>query len=290
MRLAAICAIYGGYDLIPPVPDGFDDCVLVTDAPVRTGWRNVVVPSGERPILAAKLPKFLPDDFTDCEASVWMDGSAHIRDGRFAALVRQILVEDELVLWEHPEDRDCLYQEAAHCYSWSRYAGEPLREQVAAYREAGMPEHFGLWAAGCIARRHTPAMRALGEAWLEENRRWSIQDQISLPYLLWRSGIRPGSFGVDQLENDLVDWMPHAGEIRGMRASILELESRIIALEGHCGALERQLEISEERYARLIGRRSVQLVLRLTAPIAPLLRRLAGRRNPPGGEVGTGRG
>ena len=42
MRLAAVCAIYGGYDLIPPVPEGVDDAVLVTDVPVRSGWRNVV--------------------------------------------------------------------------------------------------------------------------------------------------------------------------------------------------------------------------------------------------------
>ena len=274
MRLAAVCAVYGGYDLIPPVPEGFDDCVLVTDVPVRTGWRNVVVASQDRPILAAKLPKFLPDDFTDCEASCWIDGSIHVRDGRFSVLVRRLLRDHELVLWEHPEDRDCLYDEAAHCWDWPRYAAEPLREQTAAYRAEGMPEHFGLWAAGCIARRHTTRMRALGEAWLDENRRWSIQDQVSLPYLLWREGIEPGTFGVPQLENDLVDRVPHADEIRSMRSRTLALESRIIALEGHTGALERQLAISEERYRRLVGRRSVRAALRLTGLLAPLLRPL----------------
>ena len=272
MRLAAICAVYGGYDLIPPVPDGFDDCVLVTDVPVRTGWRNVVVPSDAHPRLAAKVPRCLPDDFTSCEASVWMDGSAHIRDGRFAALVRERLLTDELVLWAHPEDRDCLYQEAAHCWDWPKYATEPLREQVAAYRAEGMPEHFGLWATGCVARRHTPAMRALGEAWLEENRRWSIQDQVSLPYLLWRSGIRPGSFGVDQLDNDLVDWVPHADQVRGMRGQVLGLESRIIHLQ-HDVAVERDGRLdAEERFERLRRRRIVRISLALAEAAAPAFR------------------
>ncbi len=278
MRLAAICAIYGGYDLIPPVPDGFDDCVLVTDAPVRTGWRNVVVPSGERPILAAKLPKFLPDDFTDCEASCWIDGSIHVRDGRFAELVRRSLADDELVLWDHPEDRDCLYQEAAHCWDWPRYATEPLREQVAHYRSQGMPEHFGLWAATCIARRHTDSMREFGRRWLEENRRWSIQDQVSLPYLLWRLGVEPGTFGLDQLNNDLVDWIPHAAEVRSHRERILGLEHRILVLEHDLAAEASARAEAEEQFRRLRGRRIVRAALRLARMSAPLLRRRSRRR------------
>lgn len=274
MRLAAVCAIYGGYDLIPPVPEGFDDCVLVTDVPVRTGWRNVVLHSEGHPRLAAKLPRCLPEDFTSCDASVWMDGSAHIRDGRFAALVRRLLAQHELVLWEHPEDRDCLYEEAAHCWDWPKYAAEPLREQVAAYRAAGMPEHFGLWATGCVARRHTPRMRALGEAWLEENRRWSIQDQVSLPFLLWREGIEPGSFGLDQLDNDLVDWMPHAEAVRGMRQQVLGLESTIIHLR-HDLDVERTLRSeAEARFDRLRSRRSVRTALRIAGLAAPVITRL----------------
>ena len=284
MRLAAVCAVYGGYDLIPPVPEGFDDCVLVTDVPVRTGWRNVVIPSDLPPRLAAKLPRCLPDDFTACEASVWMDGSAHVRDGRFATVVRGLLEAHDLVLWRHPEDRDCLYQEAAHCWDWPKYAAEPLREQIAAYRDEGMPEHFGLWATGCVARRHTSRMRSLGEAWLAENRRWSIQDQVSLPYLLWREGIRPGEFGLDQLENDLVSWVPHAEEIRGVRQRILALESRIIHLE-HDHASERRLrEEAEERFDRLRGRRGVRVALRSASLAAPLLRLLRGS------SAGRGRG
>lgn len=272
MRLAAICGIYGGFDLIPPVPEGFDDCVLVTDVPVRTGWRNVVLPSSEPPRLAAKLPRCLPEDFTDCDASVWMDGSAHVRDGRFAALARELLGQHQLVLWDHPEDRDCLYQEAAHCWDWPKYAAEPLRDQVRAYRDAGMPEHFGLWATGCIARRHTPEMRALGEAWLEENRRWSIQDQVSLPYLLWKLRIEPASFGVDQLENDLLDWIPHAEQVRGTRLHVLELEAEIIRLGGEVEVERTRRLEADARYKRLLNRRLVRLALRIAALFAPVFR------------------
>jgi hypothetical protein len=270
VRIAAVCAIYGGYDLVPPVPPGFDDAVLVTDRPVVSDWRNVVVPSGEHPRLAAKLPRCRPDRFTDADASMWMDGTLHVRDERLAATVRRLLDEHDLVLWRHPEDRDDLYQEAAHCRDWPKYRDEPLDAQVAAYRAEGVPEHGGLWATGTIARRHTAAMASLGDAWLEEMRRWTIQDQVSLPAVLWRRGVRPAAFPFDQYDNDLVDWVPHAADLRAQREHILDLERTIIHLEGEALHLRTQHAALE----RTLGRRSVRLALRLTGSIAPLARAL----------------
>ena len=277
MRLAAVCAIYGGYDLIPPVPEGVDDAVLVTDVPVRSGWRNVVEPSGARPRLAAKRPKVRPDLYTDCEASLWMDGSVHILDDRFVRLVREKLEEHELVLWDHPEDRDCFLEEARHCHDWPKYRDGPLLAQAEHYLAEGMPEHFGLWATGSIARRHTDRMRAFGDAWLDEMERWTIKDQVSLPYLLWREGIEPGTFGIDQLENDMVVVMAHAQELRNHRTTILDLESRIIHLEGDLYWVRADLEKERAEHERLRRRRLVRLALRLASFARPVFRLLRGR-------------
>lgn len=277
MRLAAVCAIYGGYDLIPPVPDGVDDAVLVTDVPVRSGWRNVVEPSGAHPRLAAKRPKVRPDLYTDCEASLWMDGSVHVLDDRFIRLVREKLEQHELVLWDHPEDRDCLLQEAQHCHSWPKYRDGPLLAQANHYLSQGMPEHFGLWAATCIARLHTDRMRAFGDAWHEEMERWTIQDQVSLPFLLWREGIGPGSFGIDQLDNDMVAWVDHADAIRNHRTTILSLESRIIHLEDDLRWVRADLEKERSEHERLRSRRLVRSALWLASLVRPVLRVLGPR-------------
>ena len=43
--------------------------------------------------LAAKRPKFRPDLYADYEASLRIDGAAHVRDDRFARLVRERLVQ-----------------------------------------------------------------------------------------------------------------------------------------------------------------------------------------------------
>jgi hypothetical protein len=207
-----------------------------------------------------------------------MDGSVHILDERFIELVRDRLQTHEIVLWDHPEDRDCMLQEAQHCHDWPKYRDGPLLEQAAHYLNLGMPEHFGLWATTCVARRHTDRMAALGDAWLDEMYRWTIQDQVSLPYLLWREGIVPGTFGIDQLENDMVAWVPHAQEIRDHRRTVLGLESEIIRLGGEVDWLRGELGKVETQLAQVRGRRAI----RLSNAVGRRLRRarrLLGRSN-----------
>ncbi len=278
MRVAAICAIYGGFDLIPPVPEGVDDAVLITDVPVRSGWRNVVEPSGDHPRLAAKRPRCRPDLYTDCEASLWMDGSVHVLDDRFVRLVREKLEQHEIVLWDHPEDRDCFLEEARHCHDWPKYRDGPLLEQAAHYLSEGMPEHFGLWATTCIARHHTDRMRALGDAWLDEMHRWTIQDQVSLPYLFWRDGISPGTFGIHQLDNDMVAWMAHAQELRDHHRIVLDLESRAINATSRADYFETMFHRQRDDHERLLRRRSVRIALGAAALTRPFFRLLRGRR------------
>jgi hypothetical protein len=278
MRLAAVCAIYGGYDLIPPVPEGVDDAVLITDVPVRSGWRNIVEPSAAHPRLAAKRPRTRPDLYTDCDASLWMDGSIHVLDERFVELVRERLREHELVLWGHPEDRDCLLQEAAHCHDWPKYRHEPVLEQAQHYLAAGVPEHFGLWASGGIARRHTEQMTKFGDAWLAEIERWTIQDQVSLPYVLWREGIVPGEFGIDQLDNDMVVVMPHAEELRNHRAIVLGLESDAINATSRADYFEMMFYRTRADYERLLQRRAVRIALWFAKLLRPLVQRKSARR------------
>jgi hypothetical protein len=206
-----------------------------------------------------------------------MDGSIHVLDDRFVTLVREKLGQQELVLWGHSEDRDCFLEEARHCDDWPKYRDGPLLEQAAHYVAKGMPEHFGLWATGSIARRHTDRMRALGDSWLAEMERWTIQDQVSLPYLLWRERILPGTFGIDQLENDLVAWIPHAQEIRDHRRTILGLESEIIRLNGDLEWIRAVVQHELADHRRLRSCRAVRAALwiaRRSRPVVGLLRSL----------------
>ena len=181
--LAIVTGIFGGYDVLRALPasHGFDEAICVTDDPNlrATGWTIVTEPKTDHPRLAAKRPKMLPWLYTSLGASVWIDGAFEVRDGRLAEFAREHLTRHDFVVWQHPESRNCLYQEADYCQGWPKYSNDPIREQTAHYRAQGMPEGFGLWAAGTVGMRHTADVKGFGWAWWDECNRWSIQDQVS---------------------------------------------------------------------------------------------------------------
>jgi len=209
---AVITAIYGGYETVKHVlpQDGLDiDWVLVTDGPgygdTAQGWRVVFEPRpGTHPNRAAKRPKMLPWEYTLAPVSVWADASYQITSPGFVA--GALACADPIAQHPHPS-RDCLYDEATHSAALAKYAGEPLEEQAAHYRQAGHPEHWGLWAAGVIARRHTPQVRDFGAAWLAEVEAWTFQDQVSQPYALRSCGLRPCPFPGTYLDGR---WLAHS--------------------------------------------------------------------------------
>ena len=204
--VAILTAIYDAYDTLKPVmpQDGVDvDWVLVTDDPAfrggALGWRTIYMPRpGVHPNRAAKHPKFLPWEYTDAPVSVWIEASLRVVSSTLAADV--LALADPIAQFVHPW-RDCLYAEADESVKLDKYAGEPCAEQAKLYRELGHPERWGLWATTLIARRHTEQVREFGARWLEEVNAWTFQDQVSHPFVLRETGLRPVALPGDQLTN-----------------------------------------------------------------------------------------
>jgi hypothetical protein len=205
MRVALITASFGNYDPVRDLPDwhGFDDAVCVTDTPSRigAGWRVHVQPESDNPRLAAKRPKMMPWLYTDCDAAVWLDASFELTGRGFREWVDLHLAANEFVVWRHPEGRVCVTQEADVCWFFKKYEGQPIREQVSAYLREGMPQMWGLFAAGTIGYVFSPKVRGLGAAWLQECEKWSVQDQVSLPYVLWARGVPFGLWRANEYDN-----------------------------------------------------------------------------------------
>lgn len=205
MRMALITSVYGAYDPLRPYQDawGFDDAVCVTDqvTAVAEGWRGVERPSEAPPRLAAKAAKMTPWEFTDCDAALWIDASIEVTSDQVRAFTEVTLARADLAVWVHPEGRTDIRQEGPVCWDWPKYRNQPMREQVEHYAADGFPEQWGLFACGVMGWKFTPEARRFGEAWLAEQERWTIQDQISLPYLLWREGLPFTVFQAHQYQN-----------------------------------------------------------------------------------------
>jgi len=108
-------------------------------------------------------------------------------------MVRKWLTGSFLTTFTHPF-RDCLYDEATFCLKVPRgeiYRKE-LAQQTAAYQRAGMPRHWGLAETRCVMRVNSPQITKMNELWWSEIQAHSPRDQVSLPYVCWKLGIKWG--------------------------------------------------------------------------------------------------
>lgn len=216
---AVLTAVYDRYDTLKPVVPQSGagvEWVCVTDDEALQrgdadpqGWTIVYEPwPGLHPNRAAKHPKMLPCDYTHAGRSVWVDASFAVVSPTFVMDV--LALADPVAQFVHPW-RQCLFDEAVASDPIPKYAGEPILAQADAYRAAGHPDGWGLWATGVIARIHTPEVVAWGKDWLAEIERWSFQDQISHPYVCWTHHLRPKSLPGMHLANQ---WLAYQGSGR----------------------------------------------------------------------------
>jgi len=149
---------------------------------------------------------------SEYDEALWVDGSFEVQDPSFARDVFEYLEAASIALCLHPE-RGCIYDEANVCHLMAKYCDQNIVGQVAYYRDQGFPAKWGLFAAGIVARRNDdPKIRHLNEAWMEENEKWTYQDQLSLPYVLWKLGIKPAIFRQYLWNSRWGVWVPHAHE------------------------------------------------------------------------------
>lgn len=184
---------YGGSNLFQ---DGVD-YIFFTDQKSSNGhegWSKVLLPDLNHlhPRRVAKLPKVYPHFFSELlkyKYTIWIDGGMEIVVENFVDQVLSYL-ENGMLLSPHFDARDCAYGEAT--IRPPKYVNEPMDQQVAFYKADGFPENYGLYEGGLIAREmgHTKA-RELGQMWYIHNLIFSYQDQISLPYCLWKMNYQP---------------------------------------------------------------------------------------------------
>ena len=142
----------------------------------------------EDPIIESRKYKMLPHLFIDTEYSLYIDANIWLKKSPLEYL-GQYFNRGNMLLIPHP-DRDCIYKEMAVCVLSGKDLPQRLIKQTDVYSEWGCPEHSGLFYGGMIGRRHfEKEVIVFDEEWWEHFQRYSRRDQISLGYLLWKSGM-----------------------------------------------------------------------------------------------------
>jgi glycosyltransferase involved in cell wall biosynthesis len=200
VKVVFYTALFGGADTLKEFDTGGYDFVAFTDDPALTSktwkieFRYPPANPYPRPSrLAAKFYKMTPGmlDLADGDIVVWIDASITVTNPqRFVSACLEALKGHDIAFFRHPE-RDNIYDEARESAALPKYADLPFVAQVETYRAEGLPDNHQLYAGGVVVRR-IGKTEPLDEMWWGENKTRSIQDQLSLPYVLWKLGVTPG--------------------------------------------------------------------------------------------------
>ena len=190
-------SLCGGYErLLPPahLVDGWQ-YVCFSDSPVESWgiWDIRPIPVDQEDLTRksrwAKL--HLPHLFPDAKWIFWQDANIVINSD-LSELLENRDPETFLFSVLHPT-RTCVYDETMACIAFKKDSPEVLATQAAVYRKAGLPRNFGLYENNffLVNPRH-PYAKDFFTQWWQEYTRFSRRDQISLPYVIYTTGYRPG--------------------------------------------------------------------------------------------------
>jgi hypothetical protein len=199
-RTVVYSAIFGGYDTPMPhygtEPD--TDYVLLTDTPPRwrSGWTLRPPPPAIAelpPNLANRWCKFFPHRlFPEAQVSVYLDGNILIRSDLDPLVEAFRASGATMALFPHHARTD-VASEIEACVALAKLDPatlETARAQQAHYRALGMPADAPLSENAILFRRHDrPELDRAMALWWDELLAWTSRDQLSLPFVLHRTGL-----------------------------------------------------------------------------------------------------
>lgn len=107
----------------------------------------------------------------------------------FDYLMSCMEADSDIVTRRHRR-RSCIYDEGQFCIEKKKDNKRIITKQLDFYRSQDYPAHNGLHASGLLFRQHTEKMKEFSERWWQQVERFSHRDQISLPYVGWKYGMK----------------------------------------------------------------------------------------------------
>jgi len=186
MQITVITAIFGGYDILREPLVRSPECryICYTDHPVSSETWEIRIPTNldGLPARRARRHKILAE--ADTPFILWHDGSIQLKCDPVVLL--PYIKGTNLVAWQHPW-RSCLYDEAQMCIEQERGNRQEIESQVARYRAEGVPAQLTMIETGFLLRRNCLEQQTFNKTWWAEIEAGSWRDQISFPYVAWRT-------------------------------------------------------------------------------------------------------
>lgn len=128
----------------------------------------------------------IPDEiFNNYEYSVYIDCKRPLAVD-FEWLLSFLVPDSDFATRLHRRKRDCIYEEGKICIERGMDSRENISKQLDFYESEGYPVHNGLYWTTILFRRHTERLKTFSMFWWMQLEKYSLRDQISLPYVAWK--------------------------------------------------------------------------------------------------------
>lgn len=222
-RIAVYTVIFGAYDdVFEPAtnPDNVDFFIFTDQViPEDSVWEKIEVDLADygledaNSIIKNRFFKILPHLFfgdSDYKYSLYVDGNEMVMTDPTEFIHRM----NKYGMLFHDHYRvDCSYVEVERSRVQGLGSDEEYDAHNAYLRAEGFPENYGMVECPIILREHdNPTCQMVMEEWWTEFLANSKRDQVNLPLVLWRHGIRTteiAGLGSDIYSNYAFLKVPH---------------------------------------------------------------------------------
>ena len=194
IEIVIYTAISKGYDELKKpkiiMPNAKYVCFTDDESIKSDVWEIRHVDFGQDRQRGIRKYKILPHMFFAEELlSVWVDGNITI-ESDVTEYINKYFNNDGILLFCHPE-RVNLFEEAEICIDYHKDNKSLIKDQIKTYEYEALV-NAGLFCGGVIVRNHhkKKVVDAM-ELWWEQVSKYSFRDQISLPYVLYKTGLKP---------------------------------------------------------------------------------------------------
>jgi hypothetical protein len=129
------------------------------------------------------------DILQDYDYYVWIDGSIILRPD-FIKNVLKLCDNYNLINFKHSE-RNNIKDEYKLSITMIKYKDQDLTTQYKTYIDSGFKDDVGLFENTISIRKNTSIINKIYDEWWIHNLKYSYQDQISYPYVLWKFNYKP---------------------------------------------------------------------------------------------------
>lgn len=185
MNICAYSIISNDYDTVKPTLSGIPH-YLFTDNPdiVAKGWTIIPIEKTEDCRLQRKIKILGHEALDKYDVTIYIDASMSLKSS-----ITQLLrtYKGGLMIGHHK--RNCVYAEGLEVKRQKKAAPDIVNKQIAEYFENNFPVAFGMYSSGFMIR--DKSTKAMCELWYSKLEEHSHRDQLSLPWALWKTGLKP---------------------------------------------------------------------------------------------------